>query len=269
MDGEALEESTETTLIIDDLLLEEISQVAQENNAIRVPTRENPLRVTTIGDSVAYDADPGIKALIEATEMAEVENRSFGGVGLTQNGFEVYLEESLANKPEVVTVMVGGWDLAFAKNDQEKYSEIVESSFEKILEVASLVIVIGMPPTPDTEGLEENRYLINRIYKNISNLKEEIIFIDTNRVLGDENGKFTRNFKTFDGEVHQIRKVRDGKDDGHLCPFGAVLIGESVFAEISRRFPIPHTTDAWWSDNWVNDQRYDDPPGGCEQTSVN
>ena len=171
MDGEVLEESTETTLIIDDLLLEEISQVAQENNAIRVPTRENPLRVTTIGDSVAYDADPGIKALIEATEMAEVENRSFGGVGLTQNGFEVYLEESLANKPEVVTVMVGGWDLAFAENDQEKYSEIVESSFEKILEVASLVIVIGMPPTPDTEGLEENRYLINRIYKNISNLK--------------------------------------------------------------------------------------------------
>ena len=229
MDGEALEESTETTLIIDDLLLEEISQVAQENNAIRVPTRENPLRVTTIGDSVAYDADPGIKALIEATAMAEVENRSFGGVGLTQNGFEVYLEESLANKPEVVTVMVGGWDLAFAENDQEKYSEIVESSFEKILEVASLVIVIGMPPTPDIEGLEEAT---------------------------EAGGNLNTN------PADHSRLWVNGDD-------GAVLIGESVFAEISRRFPIPHTTDAWWSDNWVNDQRYDDPPGGCEQTSVN
>ncbi|MEO2114326.1 MAG: hypothetical protein ABGX79_07270, partial [Acidimicrobiales bacterium] len=48
---------------------------------------EDGLRVVTLGDSVAYDADPGIRAALEAITTGvgsgvEVETRSFGGIGL-------------------------------------------------------------------------------------------------------------------------------------------------------------------------------------------
>ncbi|MEC7810356.1 MAG: GDSL-type esterase/lipase family protein [Actinomycetota bacterium] len=264
------EEITETTLLASKPQEEEAYEFENtevSGEIIRTPTKDNPLRVTTIGDSVAFDADLGIKAALDATEVVDVHNRSFGGVGLTQNEFADYLEESLVSTPEVVTVMVGGWDLAFAAEDEQKYSEIVESYMDRILEVASLVILIGMPPTPEREGLEENRSRVNKIYEEVSDLKTEIRFINTNEVLGGQDGKFIRYLRTLDGQIHQIRKVRDGKDDGHLCPHGAALVGESVFREINKSFPLVYKSETWWSQDWINDQRYDDPAGGCDYIS--
>jgi hypothetical protein len=235
---------------------------------IRTPTKNEPLSVVTIGDSVAYDADLGIKAVLESTKKVDVENRSFGGVGLSQKGFQSYLEESLSSKPEVMTIMLGGWDLAFAEENQTEYKETIEGSIEEILKVSSLIIWIGMPPTPEAEGLEESRYLINQIYKEISDLKEEVEFIDTDELLGNKKGHFARFLTTLDGESYQIRKVRDGKDDGHLCPFGAALIGGSVFKKIEESFPLLQEEDEWWLGEWSQDQRYDDPPGGCSYDPV-
>ena len=235
---------------------------------IRTPTKNKPLSVLTIGDSVSYDADLGIKAVLESTKTVEVTNRSFGGVGLTQKGFQNYLDESLLVEPEVMTVMLGGWDLAFLEENQEEYEKIIEDSIEEILKVSSLIIWIGMPPTPKAEGLEESRHLVNEIYKEISNRKREVEFIDTNELLGNENGTFVRFLTAFDGGIHQIRKVRDGKDDGHLCPFGAALIGNSVFKKIAERFPLNQKEINWWSGEWTKDPRYDDPPGGCAHSFV-
>ena len=235
---------------------------------IRTPTKNKPLSVVTIGDSVSYDADLGIKAVLESTKTVDVENRSFGGVGLTQKGFQNYLEESLIIEPEVMTVMVGGWDLAFAEENQKEYEKIVENLIDEILKVSSLIIWIGMPPTPEAEGLEKSRYLVNQIYKEISNQKKKVEFIDTDELLGNEDGTFVRFMTALDGEIHQIRKVRDGKDDGHLCPFGAALIGSSVFEKIEERFSLNQKELNWWSGEWTKDRRYDDPPGGCAHNFV-
>jgi len=235
---------------------------------IRTPTKNEPLSVVTIGDSVSYDADLGIKAVLELTKTVNVENRSFGGVGLTQKGFQSYLEESLQTEPEVMTVMLGGWDLAFAEENQKEYEKIIENSIEEILKVSSLIIWIGMPPTPEVEGLEESRHLVNQIYKEISDRKKEIEFIDTDEILGNKEGAFVRFLTAFDGRSYQIRKVRDGKDDGHLCPFGAALIGGSVFERIKESFPLIQKEVDWWFGEWTNDRRYDDPPGGCSYDPV-
>ena len=136
------------------------------------------------------------------------------------------------------------------------------------MKVSSLIIWIGMPPTPEAEGLEESRHLVNEIYKEISNRKREVEFIDTNELLGDEEGAFVRFLTALDGGIHQIRKVRDGKDDGHLCAFGAALIGDSVFKKIGERFPLDQKEINWWSGEWTKDPRYDDPPGGCAHSFV-
>jgi len=246
----------------------EIEDLDSIGEIIRTPTKNEPLSVVTIGDSVSYDADLGIKAVLESTKTVDVENRSFGGVGLTQKGFQNYLEEALLIEPEVMTIMLGGWDLAFVEENQKEYEKIIENSIEKILRVSSLIIWIGMPPTPEAEGLEESRHLVNEIYKEISNRKKEIEFIDTDELLGNEEGTFVRFLTALDGGIHQIRKVRDGKDDGHLCPFGAALIGSSVFKKIEERFPLNQKELNWWSGEWTKDRRYDDPPGGCAHNFV-
>ena len=261
----------ETTHIADKSDSGEIPETEDSNSIkenIRTPTKNEPLSVVTIGDSVSYDADLGIKAALESTETVNVENRSFGGVGLTQEGFQSYLGESLQTEPEVMTVMVGGWDLAFATENRKEYEKIIENSIEEILKVSSLIVWIGMPPTPEAEGLEESRHLVNQIYKEISDRKKEVEFIDTDELLGNEKGAFVRFLNAFDGESYQIRKVRNGQDDGHLCPFGAALIGGSVFERIAESFPLIQKEVEWWSGGWTNDRRYDDPPGGCSYDPV-
>ncbi|RUA24894.1 MAG: hypothetical protein DSY73_02925 [Actinobacteria bacterium] len=60
-----------------------------------------------------------------------------------------------------------------------------------------------------------------------------------------------------------MRKVREGRDDGHLCPAGAALIGDSVYTAVGGLYPLPARADRWWSAEWTDDPRYDDPPGGC------
>ncbi|MDP6964982.1 MAG: GDSL-type esterase/lipase family protein [Acidimicrobiales bacterium] len=261
----------ETTVIAAKSDSGEIAETEDLNSIkeiIRTPTKNQPLSVVTIGDSVSYDADLGIKAALESTEAVNVENRSFGGVGLTQKGFQSYLGESLQTEPEVMTVMVGGWDLAFATENHKEYEKIIENLIEEILKVSSLIIWIGMPPTPEAEGLEESRHLVNQIYKEISDRKREVEFIDTDQLLGNEKGAFVRFLTTFDGKSYQIRKVRDGQDDGHLCPFGAALIGGTVFERIAESFPLIQKEADWWFGEWSNDPRYDDPPGGCSYDPV-
>ena len=179
-----------------------------------------------------------------------------------------YLKETLENEPEVMTVMVGGWDLVFAEENQKEYEQIIENSIEEILKVSSLIIWIGMPPTPEGEGLEENRHLVNQIYREISDRKIEVEFIDTDQLLGSEQGAFVRFLTGLDGKTYQIRKVRNGKDDGHLCPFGAAVIARSVFEKIEEKFPLFTKEDNWWLGEWTKDQRYDDPIGGCSYIPV-
>ena len=132
---------------------------------IRTPTKNEPLSVVTIGDSVSYDADLGIKAVLESTKTVEVTNRSFGGVGLTQKGFQNYLDESLLIEPEVMTVMLGGWDLAFLEENQEEYEKIIEDSIEQIYQVLSTIILIAQPTNPVALPMDESTHIAHTIHK--------------------------------------------------------------------------------------------------------
>ena len=79
------------------------------------------LRVASLGDSVAYDGDPGIRAALEATGEVVVDTRSYGGVGLLRPGIDEYLREALDENPDVVVVMLGGWDLGEIVADPPAY----------------------------------------------------------------------------------------------------------------------------------------------------
>jgi len=248
--------------------LNPINETIPIKETIRTPTKNEPLSVVSIGDSVSYDAEPGIRAALESTGVVLVETRSYGGIGISIEGFDRYLEEALTSGPEVVTVMLGGFDLKFASKNEDIYQRMLSEAVNRILEDAKHIIWIGMPPTPAEEGLDEKRLLLNSITKIFSESKPEVHYLDTDLVLGGDQGKFQRFQKSVEGEISQIRKVRDGKDDGHLCSAGAALIGDLVYKKFLDLFSFLDDSIDWWLGEWTDDQRYDDPPGGCSYNPV-
>lgn len=239
------------------------SRTVDDETVRRSPSENHPLRVTTIGDSVAYDADLGIRASLESTGRVVVVNRSYGGVGLLRPQFESYLEETMQGAPEVVVAMLGGWDLGEALTAPEDYRLRIEQVFDRLLADGALVVWLGMPPTPPGEGLEEARAVLNRLYEETAENRPDVAFRSTDALLGDTISGFKRVLPGVDGRLAQVRKIRDGRDDGHLCPAGAALIGQLVYLTVGIYHPLPAQAPEWWLGEWTGNDRYEDPPGGC------
>ena len=222
--------------------------------------------VVTVGDSVTYDAEPGIQAALESAGSVVVDTRSVGGVGLLRPGIDGYLAEAMTGDPDVVVVMLGGWDLGEIVADTGAYETRLDVVANRLTAEGAQVVWLDMPPTPPGEGIEEARQLANGLFAELAKRHDDVTHIATSPLLGDEEGGFTRFRPGVDGERVQVRKVRDGGDDGHLCPGGAALLGEAVLAVLAERFGVPEPSPRWWWGPWVGDARYDDPPGACTST---
>ncbi|HAQ22278.1 MAG TPA: hypothetical protein DGF10_03865 [Acidimicrobiaceae bacterium] len=233
--------------------------------------REEPLRVVIVGDSVSYDAEPGIRAALEATGDVLVETRSIGGVGLLRPGIDGYLAESLEDEPDVVVVMLGGWDLGEILEDPSAYEQRLDEVAELLTSSGANIVWLGMPPTPPGEGIENARQAANRLFAGLGDRHPSVVYIPTGPVIGGPTGGSEPGFVRFragiDGTWIQVRKVREGRDDGHLCPGGAVLLGSVVLDAVSKRFGLGTPADLWWEGSWTSDPRYDDPPGSCSATA--
>ncbi len=225
------------------------------------------LLVVSIGDSVAFDADPGIRAALESTGDVRVESRSFGGIGLLRPGFDSYLAEALLAGPGVVVVMLGGWDHVGILADPDAYGRRLDEVADRMLDSGATVIWLGMPPTPPSEDLEEARGVANGLFQALAVRRDRVVYLDSGQALGDPDGDFTRFRTGLAGLPVQVRKVRGGRDDGHLCPGGAALLGDLVLAALRTTLEVGEPSDRWWEGAWTGDARYDDPPGGCEASS--
>ena len=225
------------------------------------------LRVSTIGDSVAFDGDPGIRAALEATGAARVDTRSFGGVGLLRPGFDDYLDDILDGGPEVVVVMLGGWDLDGLLADPASYGRRLDDVADRIAGRGATVLWLGMPPAPPHEEIEAARRVANGQFAALAGRRSDVHYLDTGLALGGPGGGFTRFRIGLGGRVVQVRKVRGGRDDGHLCPGGAALLGDLVLGAVRAAHDIGDPSERWWEDAWTSDARYDDPSGGCDASA--
>ncbi len=225
------------------------------------------LRVASLGDSVAYDGDPGIRAALEATGEVVVDARSYGGVGLFRPGIDDYLREALDGNPDVVVVMLGGWDLGEIVADPPAYGRRLDEVADLLTSKGATVIWLGMPPTPPLEGIEEARRTANREFAALADRHDGVSYLDTDQILGDRLGGFTRMRTGMAGTEVQVRKVRDGRDDGHLCSAGAALLGQAVLTAVREIHALPEEMDDWWEGEWTRDARYEDPLGGCAATT--
>ena len=148
-----------------------------------VTTGGDRLRVVTIGDSVAFDGDPGIRAALDATGAVRVDTRSFGGVGLLQPGFDDYLDDILDGEPEVVVVMLGGWDLDGLVADPASYGRRLDDVADRIAGRGATVLWLGMPPAPPHEGIEAARRVANGQFAALAGRHPDVRYLDTGLAL--------------------------------------------------------------------------------------
>ena len=104
---------------------------------------DRSLLVVTVGDSVTYDADPGIRAALEPAGSVVVETRSLGGVGLLRPGIDGYLDEATTGDPDVVVVMLGGWDLGEIVADPDAYEARLDVVADRLTEKGAHVVWLG------------------------------------------------------------------------------------------------------------------------------
>ena len=234
-------------------------------------TTEAPLRVTVIGDSVTFDAEPAIVALLESTATATVATTSIGGIGFSRfPDVRDHLRRRILEmtEPDMVVIMVGGWDFSTAYADPEGYDETLDTVVTTLAEAGVGIVWLAMPPTPPGEGNELPRLVINETYRSLAGRwPDDVTYVDTTTVLGGPDGSYQRFLPGADGIPEQVRKVRDGRDDGHLCPAGARRIAQSVFAALTAQWDLAEPAPGWETEAWTGDARYDDPPGGCAASS--
>ena len=107
--------------------------------------------------------------------------------------------------------------------------------------------------------------MANREFAAVADRHDGVTYLDTDQILGDSFGGFTRMRTGVAGTDVQVRKVRDGRDDGHLCPAGAALLGQAVLTAMRETHVMPEEMEGWWEGEWTRDARYEDPLGGCAE----
>ncbi len=238
----------------------------------------HPLRVLTLGDSVMYDAELGIRASLQATGEVTVTTHGYPGWGLLVDpkGFPQELAQTIAQThPQVI---LGMWsaDDPFALAHPAAYRKIITEAVQVMLtpgdgvdgvvflqfpHVGALNTIIN--PAARQAHLDANvagaRAWTNIVSKLPAQFPGQVTFLYTASAL-DLDGQYSPWLPTTTGGWIRVRKT----DNTHLCPAGAAVLGAAVTEQLSPMFHLPPPAPGWINSSWTsNSNRYDDPAGLC------
>jgi len=217
-----------------------------------------PRTITSVlweGDSVAFDAAPGIVAALSAAGL-DIQEFTFVGTGLVDpnadiQSLQVYGGPILELQPDVVIFQLSSWDAAHTVEDQKAafiaFSDLVRAN-------GAILVFVTPPPVDPTKFTSDIGYMRSLADALAAENPDEVIVLDSAELWGpfayDTNG---------DG-------VPERKNDGvHVCPQGSALIGAWLLQQLDARFDgiTPAPPAEWANGLWVNDGRYDSPLGAC------
>jgi peptidoglycan/LPS O-acetylase OafA/YrhL len=226
--------------------------------------------VMIVGDSGTVDATPALTAAFSAAGATKVVEAASPGFGLTNN--DAWREDWPAliaeHDPDLVLVMLGGWDISEdGEIDEDSYAAVVDDAAGLLSAGGADVLWLSMLPggtTPDRPPDAVFEQLPGRFpgvveYHDVQRALR--VPDDAREVLEFEDGaeEWPRSYVAADGSVVLLRKP----DNWHLCPTGAERLALDVNAAAAELGWAVVAPPDWIGGAWRDDPRYDDPSGGC------
>ncbi|MGD9796156.1 MAG: acyltransferase family protein [Acidimicrobiia bacterium] len=231
--------------------------------ANRAVSTSDRLRVVTVGDSLMFDAEPGVVAALQATGAVDVTTDAVLGFSLEQrpdwttyDWRQRWAEDIRTHRPDVVVAMWGGWDEGvYERLGSAAYSALLSESIDTLQTDGARVVLIGTPPVPrDLDDVTDAApFPVLQEFKALAASRPgTVTYVDLDPVFAADG------FPTWYADGQRIRKL----DLYHFCPAGAARIGEAVLATLSA-YALPSPSLQWDTAAWTSDGRYDNPPGAC------
>jgi peptidoglycan/LPS O-acetylase OafA/YrhL len=226
---------------------------------VRDATAADPLRILWVGDSVAFDAAPGMEAALEATGEAEFTKAAIAGFGLFRpvdwrTLWPRQLEETHA---DLVVAMWGGWDEPWLReHGRAAYDAAVDEALDVLQSTGAHVLFVEEPISEDRDGAVQPRDTA-AAFRDAVGRHPNTWFVPSDEWVAPE-GTFTSYLDGPSGP-ERVRKV----DNAHICPAGSARFGEGLLAFLTPRYRLATPDPAWRSGAWALEPRFNDPPGAC------
>ncbi|MGA7420809.1 MAG: hypothetical protein WBW80_22690, partial [Acidimicrobiales bacterium] len=243
----------------------------------QVVSPAQPLRLLTIGDSLMFDAELGIKASLGATGEATVMTHGFPGWGLINDrNFKVDLAQIIQQVHPQVILGMWSWDNAFALAHPVAYRNLLTEAIDVMLApgngvdgIAFLQFPVVGPldsiidPGLRQQQLESQNSGTDNWTRMVTSLAAQYpgrVTVLPAAASLKVNGQFSPWLPTTDGGWIRARKT----DNTHLCPAGAAVLGSAVTEELTPMFNLAPPAPGWINSSWTSDAaRYNTPPDEC------
>jgi peptidoglycan/LPS O-acetylase OafA/YrhL len=215
--------------------------------------------VMIVGDSSMGDTAPAIGAAFKATGTTKIIDASSAGLGLTREGSpyrDVWRDLITEHDPELIVVMLGGWDLKYLEdNGDDAYAAVVDEAVGLLTTGGAHVLWLSMMPGGTTPERQ-----VDRVYELLPAKYPGVVdYYDFEHVLRGPDGDWPRVVNAEDGSPILLRKP----DNWHMCPEGAGRVASVALARAVELRWSPPAGVEWEQGDWRDHERYDDPPGGC------
>jgi len=215
--------------------------------------------VMILGDSGMLSLTPALTAALQSTGTSTVIEGAGPGFGLTgpfswRDDWKAAVETS---DPDLVIVMLGGWDLKWVKQHGiDAYREVVDEAVATLS--AGGAHILWLPVMP---GGASDASSVDSVYAELPDRYPGVV---ANPFVGGSlqgpDGGYPKYVTTSDGSVLVLR----GADGWHLCQDGGVRLATSINeAAVDLGWSSP-LRPGWEGADWRQLAAYDDPPGGCD-----
>ncbi|MEX2275180.1 MAG: DUF459 domain-containing protein [Actinomycetota bacterium] len=220
---------------------------------LEAPTREDPLRLVTVGDSFAQGVGPTLARLTKRT-LVDAESRGLLSSGLTRPDFFNWPPNlrTIVNrfKPDVTVVMLGGNDsqtmttlgssaqIPLSQTDlwRSTYAERVGGLMDIATDQGGRVVWIGLPTMRD-EIRNRQGDRLNDIYRAEAEERPEVEYVDAYELFSDTRGRYAPFLRDENGNPTAVR----APDGEHFTTTGYDWLGDEVLTIFEEVWGVPPT----------------------------
>ena len=208
-----------------------------------------------MGDSVAWDAGPGVEAALAAAGV-QVETAAYVGTGVVPNRgvdpLQLFLGRLASAPRDLALFQLSGWDLDFPEAEQRR----AVRAFRDQARAYGARMMFLLPPTVDpVRDQPDFSILLDEVRLMVDEDPDGTLLLDSQALWGSTYAR------DMNGDGIPERKL----DGVHVCPSGAALFGQWLTIQLAERFAgvTPADPTLWAGLPWVTDSRYNEPLGVC------